>query len=353
MKNPNKRIIIIIIAALFLVLFFAACNQSDTVAKFTAEPTQAVVNADPTPPPYITALPTFEPTPVPTPVPTPTPIPTPTPVPTPFAFAWVSDTQILAWRRPDAWIAMANWIVDNREAMNFIAVLHVGDLVDDRDDAAQWQNISAGMDIIKGKLPIYVVAGNHDVSQPGFDYKEFLKQDFCDVRDPERLFKNGQCWIQPLDAGGRKLLLLGLGWQATDDSYIAWAGEQANKYPDHTVIIIVHSFLAENGFLTKEGVRIETLFADHPNIRLLICGHKHGERKWEKTYEDGHTVYALMFNLQDEHDLGNGIGYLRILTFDPVSGDMDCVTYSPILDKYNYFGEERDSFTVKGVLAPL
>src|SRR5699024_7405074 len=36
--------------------------------------------------------------------------------------------------------------------------------------------------------------------------------------------------------------------------------------------------------------------------------------------------------------------YIRLLTFDPVEEVLDVVTYSPILDEYNFFEPEIDSF---------
>jgi hypothetical protein len=279
--------------------------------------------------------------------------PIPDPAPTPFSFVWVSDTQLLAKNSPKVFTAMAQWIVDNRATKNFLAVLQVGDVVDDRQDQRQWENIAEGMNILKGKLPLFVVAGNHDVARPGLDYTAFLSQDYCDAREPDNLFENGQSWVQPMEAGGHKLLLMGLGWQIEGtDTHFEWAAQQAEKYSDYDIIVVIHSFLNDDGSLTPTGIALEALFERFPQFRLVICGHMHGESKWEKTYEDGHHVYGLMFNLQEEHRNGLGYGYLRCLTFDPISGDMQCITYSPYIDDYNYFDDSRDTFVLNKVLIP-
>ena len=46
------------------------------------------------------------------------------------------------------------------------------------------------------------------------------------------------------------------------------------------------------------------------------------------------TVHQMMMNVQD--DPTNGVGYLRLLRFDPEADTIEVVTYSPILDCYGY-----------------
>lgn len=70
-----------------------------------------------------------------------------------------------------------------------------------------------------------------------------------------------------------------------------------------------------------------------------------GPARWQRTYEDGHSVNALMYNFQD--DKKYGLGYLRILTFDPTDRSLHVTTYSPWFDDYNYYRDEaRDTFTL-------
>lgn len=42
----------------------------------------------------------------------------------------------------------------------------------------------------------------------------------------------------------------------------------------------------------------------------------------------------MMCNFQEDKE--KGLGYLRLLTFDPVSRDISVVTYSPYYDLYTY-----------------
>ena len=117
-------------------------------------------------------------------------------------------------------------------------------------------------------------------------------------------------------------------------------------YPDHTAILLVHSFLTDKGNLTGTGKNLEKeLLSHYPNLRLVLCGHNDGSARWQKEYEDGHGVNALMYNFQD--DKKNGLGYIRILTFDPTDRSLHVTTYSPWFDDYNYYRDEtKDTFTL-------
>ena len=117
-------------------------------------------------------------------------------------------------------------------------------------------------------------------------------------------------------------------------------------YPDHSVILLVHSFLKDNGGLTGTGKTLEReLLSVYPNIRLVLCGHNDGSVHWQKEYEDGHLVNALLYNFQD--DKKYGLGYLRILTFDPEDRSLFVTTYSPWFDDFDYQKDTgKDTFTL-------
>ena len=137
-----------------------------------------------------------------------------------------------------------------------------------------------------------------------------------------------------------------VGWQK-GTPYLDWVKAKLHEYADYSAVLLVHSFLEDNGTLTANGKLLEkSLLPDAKNLRLILCGHKDGSVRWQKTYDDNtRTVNAVMYNFQD--DKQKGLGYLRILTFDPVSRSIHVSTYSPYLDDYNYYQEESlDSFTL-------
>ncbi len=276
--------------------------------------------------------------------PSPSAVPTATPAPEPFSLFWFSDTQYYAYKKPEIFRAMSEWAVENAAAQRALAVVHTGDIVDNHNYERHWKNAASALSLLVGRLPLYCVAGNHDVGADTIDYTMYHSYNFCDVRAPKKLYENGVCWVQPIEA--QKLVLLGIGWQS-GTPYLDWAIEQLAAYPDWTAIVLVHSFLESNGTLTPNGKLIEQrLLPAAPNIRLVLCGHKDGSVRWQKTYDDDtRTVNALLYNFQD--DKQKGLGYLRILTFDPVARSIDVTTYSPTLDDYNYQRDPAlDTFTL-------
>ena len=345
MLRSFRVLLLTILVTLSLPLL--QCNAQRTVAaKGGQTPLKVEVrlqNADsPSAPLPVTALPTAEPTPSPTA----TPEPTPTPVPTPFSLYWVSDTQVYAYRCPQVFNKVFAYMANAAAEQNALGVLMTGDIVDNRNTPRHWNNAKAAIGLIEGRLPLWCVAGNHDVGASKVDYKTFLSYGFCAADEGDQLYKDGVCWYDTFTAAGQDILLLGIGWQ-TDTDYLPWAKTVLTDHADLPAILLVHSFLTDKGGLTPMGRTLEAeLLSTCPNLRLVLCGHNDGSVRWAREYEDGHRVNALLYNFQD--DKKHGLGYLRILTFDPADRSLHVTTYSPWFDDYNYYKDEtRDTFTLE------
>ena len=356
------------LTALLLCLLCLACAGTKQAAVPTAAPTATPTEAPthttvaltaaptPTPSPAPTATPTPAPTPEPTPTPTPTPEPTPTPVPTPFTIVWISDTQNESWMPGRGLQAIVDYVLAERENKNIQAVVQTGDIVELHDNEKHWQQITDISAPMRAAVPFYCVAGNHDIGayfKHHLTYDAYLSHPLCCVTDPDRQFEGGKCWYELREDLG--LLLLGMGW-ALDDrdsaAFTDWAGEVLSQYPDYPAILVVHCFVYTNGELDDNGVYLEEhLLSQHPNLRLVLCGHHDGATRWSKTYDDGHTVTAMMLNFQD--DTTKSRGYCTWLTFDPLSRSIAVTTYSPFYDDYNYYSDlkdprhERETFTLE------
>ena len=324
-------------AAVFCILWGRVPTKG-TQAYLGAEPTMYVVaieiTADATP--RLTALPI--------PTPAPTPVPTETPDPAPFTFFWYSDTQYYAYKRPEIFRAMTSWSVEHAKEYNALAVLHTGYIVDNHTYERHWRNAKSALQTLEGKMPLYCVAGNHDVGADTVDYTMYKEAGFCSITDRKQLYRDGVCWIQPIPQ--KRLLLVGIGWQK-ESTYLDWVKQRLSEYPDYTAVLLVHSFLEDNGTLTDNGKLVEeSILREASNVRLVLCGHKDGSVRWQNVYDDNtRVVNALMYNFQD--DKKNWLGYLRILTFDPSVRTISVITYSPYLDDYNYYSNETlDTFTL-------
>ncbi len=324
----------------------------------TPKPTQKLIEeVVPTPKPTIFEItevfvPLIE-TPTPAPLPTApfsisTPIPSPSPVPdpdsiAPFSLIWFSDTQYYAYKKPEIFLSMADWALRVRTDYNALAVVCTGDIVDNRNYTRHWTNAEKAIDRVRESMPFYCVAGNHDVGADKVDYTQYFAYDFCTAPEAMEFSEDGRCWVLPIYSHG--ILLIGIGWQ-NDVAYADWLNGRIHAYNDLPAVLLVHSFLNDDGSLSVNGKRVEkAILRRSPSVRLVLCGHNDGSARWSKTYDDGHTVNAMMYNFQD--DKKYGLGYARVLMFNPKTRNIAVTTYSPYLNDYNYYkNAERDTFTL-------
>lgn len=375
-KNRMFQTLWLLLLSVVCVLMFYYRREStkSPQERFSEDTVVAAAVEQRTPVPLPTETPTPVPTPRPTvyeitevfiplyqtPVPVPatlppnvTPAPTPipeTPAPTaapnsvePFSLIWFSDTQYYAYKKPEIFVSMADWAVRIREKYNALAVVCTGDIVDNRNYTRHWTNAESAITRIRDAMPFYCVAGNHDVGADSVDYTMYRQYDFCTAPETMEFNDDGHCWVLPLPE--QKLLLCGVGWQ-NDTAYADWLIDRINAYSQYPAVLLIHSFLYDDGSLSTNGKRVEkAIFEKAPSLRLVLCGHNDGSARWSKTYGDGHTVNAIMYNFQD--DKKYGLGYARILMFNPETRNIAVTTYSPYLDDYNYYRDaEKDTFTL-------
>jgi hypothetical protein len=345
---------------LAVLMLLTACHEQ----SYTHPDAEATTTPTVTPTPQATEAPTPdlittpEPTPIPTPEPTATPEPTPTPVPTPFTIAWITDTQEYTYRPSKPLDAIVEYIVREKDSKNIIAVLQSGDLVENNAYDSEWEWIKNTFEPLRGKLPFYCVAGNHDL---GFGagagnvtvtgYKPYKRYALCDVKSEDQLFCDGESWYQPFEDQG--FLLLGIGYifdNHLSDWYV-WVDEVLTRYADYPVIILTHEFLYNDGLPSDVvGTRLKREIIDkYPNIRLVLCGHAKGARRYQVTYEENGSILreftAVLNNFQH---IKEALGYFNLLTFDPVTHSISFTAYSPYLDDYNFLEDESlETFVIE------
>lgn len=269
-------------------------------------------------------------------------------VTSPFSIAWISDTQIYAESYPSTFTAMTTWIEEQRNVYNIQALMHTGDVVNNRKSERQWENAVEAMNRLQ--LPVLIAAGNHDVWTPDTDYRYF-SQYFGKSNDPDTVtWQEGKGQYRLLSAGNMNLLLLTLGY-GTGAEGIAWADTVLSQYPDHYAVLGFHSYMHETGVLSGLGRSLyQELVEPHPNVRLVLCGHYHAVGRHDRQIDDDadgspdRTVVQLLADYQGDEKGGGGL--LRLLTFDADMGEIRVKTYSPFLETDAY-EEESFSFPIE------
>lgn len=286
--------------------------------------------------------------PTPTPEPTPEPTPTPPPAPTPFSFAWISDTQNYTSADSDIFGAMTQWIADTQTDYNTVLTVQTGDLVNNPYREYQWQNSVAAFQRLPKGMHILTVAGNHDQlpdydpTTPFLDHRQDTDFDPAHAAD-----EKGYVYYTTFTAGSIPFIVFSVSYGFEADA-ADWILKACNAYPDHFAVLCFHNYIDTAGY-TSVGKRLIHSVVEHaPNVRLILCGHAHGSKYIPKPFDDNgdeipdRIVQQMMFNSQD--DPINGVGFLRLLQFDPMNDSIDVITYSPVLDRYGFESLGWDQF---------
>ena len=271
----------------------------------------------------------------------------------PFTMLWWTDTQFYAEYYPDTFDQLGDWIVDEYGKGTFEYAIHTGDIVNTADSDAQWEIADRNLKKLDdANVPYGVLAGNHDVIIDGVDYSYYHKYVGADR------FKNNPWYGGDMDNnrnhydlvsfGGHDFIVMYLGFGTEDtEETIAWANAALEKHADRNAILGLHAYLEYNATLSNMAQNVfDEIIATNDNVIMAIGGHYHGvaKRITPVTNSDGTTRNVIEMLADYQGGPNGGDGYIRLLTFDPVEEVLDVVTYSPILDEYNFFEPEIDSF---------
>ena len=282
------------------------------------------------------------------------------------------------------------WIAQNIKRLNIKAALFTGDMVEqnnklisaplpneyngDQTSRQQWEAISRGLARLDGRLPYIACQGNHDLGYIAAEYRYSMMPDYI---YPERnmafektLVSTGANYegihtmenaaFEFHDKAWGDLLVISFEFAPRDEA-LDWARQliESERFVNHKVIILTHSFLATNGErIVEEGYKLtprnwaqavwDKLIYPSKNIKMVLCGHtgnppkiKDGEKvNYQPTTcyrvdkaADGHEVVQMMFNSQNGDGNWNGNGgdcWLRILEFRPDGKTIGVRTFSPL-----------------------
>ena len=273
---------------------------------------------------------------------------------------------------------MTAWISENVEKLNIQLVTCPGDLVEQNEminpdgiaanqpSKAQWESVSRAFSRLDGKVPYMISTGNHDYGYSNItvrrtNYNTYfpIDKNFLTQKGIREVALNADdtptlenAVYEFTSPHGKKFLALTLEF-APRDTMLSWAKKTValEKYKDHTVILLTHSYLnADNERIETEKYKIEEgnygaaiwhkLVQSSSNIQLVLSGHigrpedvrSHIGFRQDKNAA-GKTVNQMVFNAQalggGWHGNG-GDGWLRILEFLPDGKTVKVKTFSPL-----------------------
>lgn len=281
------------------------------------------------------------------------------------------------------------WIAQNIGRLNIRAALFAGDMVEqnnkliaagipnrdngDQTSRRQWESVSRSLARLDGRIPYIVCQGNHDL---GYIAAEHRYSDMPQYIYPERntafdgtLVATGanHLGLHTLenaayefhDEAWGDLLVIAFEFAPRDEA-IEWAKGliESERFANHRVIILTHSFLATDGRrIENEGYKLtprnwaqalwDKLIYPSKNICLVLCGHTGtpprigadaADYRTNSAFRvdkaaDGRNIPQMMFNSQNGDGEWNGNGgdcWIRILEFKPDGKTIGVRTFSPL-----------------------
>lgn len=278
-----------------------------------------------------------------------------------FSIVVLPDTQYGMKTFPAAFTSQLDWILANRNTTwNIRYVAHVGDVVHNWNDSAQWTRARTGMSRLDDRVPYSIAPGNHDIAgditkrdyatyNQHFPYSRYdVVPTFGASHASNRSETN---WHQ-FSAGGTEWAILSLAWNPSA-AELSWANNIVALNRDRQFIINTHQYLTSStGKRSDVGERIWDSFASrHPNIFLVVCGHSvgSGQKRQVSTGTNGNVVHEVLSDYQDaDSEVLNS--YLRIMTFRPASGAIEVRTWSNLTKQY--LTDATNQFTLTGITFP-
>jgi len=237
--------------------------------------------------------------------------------------------------------SQVNWIAANMDKENIVFVIFEGDLVNKWNDRGQWGDANKAVSVLESaRVPFELTLGNHDHNSTN----PSLNAPLFETYFPEERFKENSWWggsfekynsYQVLSIGGRNFLFLGLD-VCPSKSEVEWADKIFSENEEKQLVLTTHGYLGldANRKVHSCGSTeyIWEMAKKHPNLRIILSGHVHGEALLVSKNIAGKDVYQMLADYQDYSD--GGKGYLRILKFVPSENKLKVSTYSPYLNEY-------------------
>ncbi len=288
-----------------------------------------------------------------------------------FTIAVLPDTQHYSEKFPNTYLAQTQWLVDNQQARNIACVLHLGDITN-HNTSEEWKNAVTAMNVLDGKLPYFLVPGNHDYGEKGgckdrttrlneyfpvAKFRELSTFGGTYDKEPERL-ENSYHFF---NAEGRQFLVLALEFGPRRD-VVRWANEVVAKHKDRAAILITHAYMyyddtrydwkkfgkkqtwnphnypvaATTNDDVLDGEELWTeLVSRHENFILTLNGHvlRDGLGRLTSSTPASRDVHQLLVNFQMRPQGGDG--WLRLLEFRPDGRTVQVYDYSPTRKQRN------------------
>ncbi len=263
----------------------------------------------------------------------------------------IPDTQNTVEFRPDVMDAAIDGLIDSADELNVAGVIHLGDVVDDNNDDAQYVSArDAFYRLPDAGVKFLIQMGNHDGWTSGTHnyYNSFSGKSTAWTRRTGWYLTqspngDGNSSYMFLQAGSYNYLVISLsctgsgsgannntGWNSADE---AWLRSVLEEYPNCPTIVTTHDLQNCSDTepsaikLSSQGSKLWDIVKDYDQVFMLVGGHSHGSGVEELTNTNGKQVISILTDLQFAYNGGNG--WFRYLEFDESADKIYYSIYSP------------------------
>lgn len=309
-----------------------------------------------------------------------------------FRVGVIPDTQYYTLCRNQHFATQAKWLATQADQLALKAAIHLGDITES-NTAEEWAFAKDALAPLRERVPTFLATGNHDYGDGGTAnrrhtlFAEYFakapaptKQAVAETLEPNNL-ENAYYRIQIPQGelakakGPLTLGVLVLEWSPRGAT-VEWANRVLTKYPKDRVVFVTHAYLyydstrydwaskgqsqewnphayGDHHAADKEPADVfdgeklwNALVSKHKGIFLTLNGHVLGDGTGLLTSRGaaGNLVHQVLANYQMLNE--GGLGYLRLLEFEPSGKTLRVRTYSPSFDLWATAPDQQFDLTI-------
>ena len=239
-----------------------------------------------------------------------------------YSFAVIGDQQVIVNHYASSLHYMYDWILANKESKKIEYVFAVGDITDTRDNMSEWDVVQAQFKRLTNQIPLAACRGNHDRPYSvGMNF-DWYTSDIAGKYDDglENIYKT-------VKIGKTDYLIITLDYGPHDD-VLAWANEVTAAHPDHKVIVVTHSYMANDGTTTDKTDPV----APSTTYETLGFGYNNGDQVWDKYVRKHENIVLVLSGHIDSDEIrsvkavGDHGNVVTQMLIDPQGIDVDTPT---------------------------
>lgn len=254
-----------------------------------------------------------------------------------YNMVFLPDIQNAVEFCPEILNTATKWLSDNKETVNPVSYISLGDSVNTFDDLTQWDTaIDFYKELEKEQFPILQQPGNHDYGDEYYLNAFGPDSDFGKRQTDRGIMysPSGYSSYMTFDGGSYRYLVVNISMMHIEDNAERkWFEDVLKNHKDYPAIVTSHSFQDVDDAipnvvkLNDFGKSIWDIVKKYDNVFIMFSGHNHGAGEEVLLNDSGNEVYSIMTDYQFTYNGGNA--FFRFAEFDEAHNKIRLSSFSP------------------------